>query len=113
MIGMDRPTGRSIEGDAHLAQSILDILTTPKGTLVMLRDYGSDLPAVIDQPLKGETLIDAYQASAEAIALWEPRIELGRVQVIEARAGYAELELTDTDGNVIPLLVTMNGEASS
>lgn len=113
MIGMDRQTGRSIEGDAHLAQSILDILTTPKGTLVMLRDYGSDLPAVIDQPLNGETLIDAFQATAEAIALWEPRIELGRVQVIEARAGYAELELTDTDGKVISLPVDVGGEATS
>ena len=112
MIGMDRQTGRSIEGGAHLAQSILDILTTPKGTLVMLRDYGSDLPAVIDQPLNGETLIDVYQATAEALALWEPRIELGRVQVIDARAGYAELELTDTDGNVIPLLVNLNEEAT-
>lgn len=107
MIGMNRHTGRKIEGAAHLAQSILDILTTPKGSLVMLRDYGSDLPDVIDQPLNGETLIDAYQATAEALDLWEPRSDLARIQVVEARAGYAEFELTDANGNVIPLPVSL------
>ncbi len=113
MSGMNRHTGRTLEGDAHLAQSILDVLTTPKGTLVMLRDYGSDLPDVIDQPLNGETLIDVYQATAEALALWEPRVELGRVQVVDASPGYAVLELTDTDGNIINLPVATLTEASA
>ncbi|MCF6432908.1 GPW/gp25 family protein [Leisingera sp. MMG026] len=110
---MDRHTGRRLEDGAHLAQSILDILTTPKGTLVMLRDYGSDLPDVIDQPLNGETLIDVYQATAEALALWEPRISLGRVQVIDARPGYAELELIDTGGNTIDLPAVTTGGAGA
>ena len=92
--GMDRQTGRRITGDAHLAQSIADILTTPKGTLVMLRDYGSDLPDIIDQPINGETLIDVYQATAEALDQWEPRLKLERVQITQARAGFAELELS-------------------
>ncbi|WP_246534519.1 GPW/gp25 family protein [Aliiroseovarius lamellibrachiae] len=104
---MNRHTGRKIEGGAHLAQSIHDILTTPKGTRVMQRDYGSDLPDIIDQPLNGETLIDAYQATAEALDEWEPRIALARVQVVEARAGFAALELTDTDGNVIPMPIDL------
>ena len=112
MIGLNRHTGRKIEGAAHLAQSILDILTTPKGTLVMQRDYGSDLPDVIDQPLNGETLIDAYQATAEALDLWEPRIDLARIQVVDTRAGYAEFELTDADGNVISMPVDLNAEAA-
>ena len=74
--GMNRHTGEAISGDAHLAQSILDILTTPVGTRVMLRDYGSDLPAILDQPMNGEMLVDAYLAAAEALDRWEPRIEL-------------------------------------
>ncbi len=108
MIGIDRHTGRAIGGTAHLAQSILDILTTPRGSLVMLRDYGSDLPDVIDQPLNGETLIDAYQATAEALDLWEPRIDLARIHLVAARPGYAEFELTGADGTVIPLPVDLN-----
>lgn len=112
MSGMNRQTGRQIEGDAHLAQSIHNILTTPKGTTVMLRDYGSDLPAVIDQPLNGETMIDVYQATAEALALWEPRIDLARVQVVSAKAGYAELELTDANGDLIPMPIDIRGTAA-
>ncbi|MEX0319449.1 MAG: GPW/gp25 family protein [Ruegeria sp.] len=105
---MNRHTGRSIEGGAHLAQSIHDILTTPKGSLVMLRDYGSDLPDIIDHPLNGETLIDAYQATAEALDLWEPRIDLARIQLVNAGAGFAEFELTDAEGNVIPMPIDLS-----
>lgn len=113
MAGMNRHTGRAWSGDAHLAQSILDILTTPKGSLVMLRDYGSDLPDIIDQPLNGETMIDAYQATAEALDLWEPRIDLARIELVDARAGYAAFELTDADGNVIPLPIDLTGGAAA
>ncbi|WP_039017336.1 GPW/gp25 family protein [Halocynthiibacter namhaensis] len=108
--GMDRQTGRRITGDAHLAQSIADILTTPKGTLVMLRDYGSDLPDIIDQPINGETLIDVYQATAEALDRWEPRLKLERVQITQARAGFAELELSAEvtgDSRVLPVAVDL------
>lgn len=113
MSGMDRRTGRRIDGAAHLAQSIHDILTTLKGTRVMRRDYGSDLPGVIDQPLNGETLIDAYQATAEALDLWEPRIELARIRLVAARAGYAEFELIDAEGEVLPMPVDLTGQNMS
>jgi phage baseplate assembly protein W len=98
MIGLSRQTGLRIEGDAHLAQSIVDILSTPKGTRVMRRDYGSDLPLLIDQPINGETIIELYQATAEALDRWEPRIRLARVEVEEAIAGGVTLQLTyETD----------------
>lgn len=92
-----------MDGTAHLAQSIHDILTTPKGSLVMLRSYGSDLPDIIDQPLNGQTVIDAYMATAEALDMWEPRIAVARIQLVDAQAGRATFELTDVDGNVLPL----------
>lgn len=49
MNGMDRRTGRLIEGDAHLAQSVADILTTPVGSRLQRRTYGSLLPELLDQ----------------------------------------------------------------
>ncbi|MGR3501608.1 GPW/gp25 family protein [Pseudaestuariivita sp.] len=110
---MNRHTGRKLDGADHLAQSIHDILTTSKGTLVMLRDYGSNLPDIIDQPLNGETLIDVYAATAEALDRWEPRIQLGRVQVVEAGPGFAELELTDTEGRVLPMPLDLRPEAAA
>lgn len=86
MIGTSRDTGRAISEDAHLQQSIADILFTAKGSRVMRRDYGSDLPALLDAPLNGDTVVDAFAAVAEALDLWEPRIVLRRVEIVEAGA---------------------------
>lgn len=113
MIGMSRHTGRKIKGSAHLAQSIHDILTTPKGSLVMLRDYGSDLPDIIDQPINGETVLDVFQATAEALDRWEPRVDLARIELVASRPGYAELELWDTTGNLIPMPVDLEAEGAA
>jgi uncharacterized protein len=100
LTGLSRSTARIIDLDAHLSQSIADILTTPIGTRVMRRDYGSDLPFLIDAPMNGETMIDLFAATADAIDRWEPRFILRRVQVEEANAG-GQLNLTltgDVDG---------------
>ncbi|HGJ5879100.1 MAG TPA: baseplate assembly protein, partial [Arsenophonus nasoniae] len=40
-LGMNRQTGRFISENAHIAQSVQDILLTPVGSRVMRRDYGS------------------------------------------------------------------------
>lgn len=79
MKGMNARTGAPLDGGEHLAQSIADILTTPVGTRVMLRDYGSDIPDLIDQPMNAATRQAIYAATASALARWEPRIRLTRV----------------------------------
>ena len=86
MRGLDRGLGTKgagsvIEGDAHLAQSIGDILSTPLGTRVMRRDYGSLLFDLIDAPLNALTRLRIYAATATALRRWEPRIALTRVQL--------------------------------
>lgn len=102
MIGINRNNGRPICNNEHLSQSIIDILFTRLGTRVMLRNYGSRLVDFLDAPINSETLIDVYQATAEAFDLWEPRINLARVQLVDADvAGKIELDLTDIDGNSI------------
>lgn len=103
MIGMSRKTGTALDGTAHLAQSIGDILSTPVGSRVMRRDYGSDLPDLIDRPLNGETLIDVYAATAGALARWEPRLRLTRVSLADAVAGHLTLVLEGetADGPVV------------
>ncbi|MGL4827152.1 MAG: GPW/gp25 family protein, partial [Vibrionaceae bacterium] len=47
---MNRFTGYSISELQHIKQSIQDILTTPLGSRVMRRDYGSAIFELIDQP---------------------------------------------------------------
>ncbi|PKP98000.1 MAG: oxidoreductase [Alphaproteobacteria bacterium HGW-Alphaproteobacteria-13] len=79
MLGMDRTTGAPLDGDAHLAQSIGDILTTPVGSRVMLRDYGSMLLELIDRPINAATRLLFLAATGDAIARWEPRLRLTRV----------------------------------
>lgn len=106
MSGLDRNTGALMTPDAHLAQSIGDILTTPTGTRVMRREYGSDLPKLIDAPLNGETMVDVFAATAEALDRWEPRFRLRRVEVAAAQAGAVMLALYgDVDHGAISLTV--------
>lgn len=79
-IGMNAATGKRIAELDHIRQSVRDILTTPIGSRVMRRDYGSLLPDLIDQPLNGATLLRAYAATVMALIRWEPRIRITRVQ---------------------------------
>ncbi len=81
MLGMDRTTGKALSGDAHLAQSIADILSTPLGSRVMRRDYGSLLFELIDRPINGAIRMLLHAATAIALARWEPRLQLTRVQL--------------------------------
>ncbi|WP_313221974.1 GPW/gp25 family protein [Stutzerimonas nitrititolerans] len=102
MIGMSSRTGRTLSESAHLAQSIADILTTPIGSRVMRREYGSQLPDLIDAPFNDATRLQAYAATAMALMRWEPRIRLSRVQLsLGDRPGQAVLDLegTRTDSN--------------
>lgn len=86
MLGMSRSTGAPLSGNAHLAQSIGDILTTPLGSRVMRRDYGSLLFELIDRPLNAATRLMLFAATAIALARWEPRIRVTRVGLTRAGA---------------------------
>lgn len=78
-LGLNVTSGRTVSGPDHLRQSVRDILTTPKGSRVMRRDYGSNLPDLIDRNLDGLTLAQIYAATADALNKWEPRLRVTRV----------------------------------
>lgn len=80
MIGMNRWNGKQISGANHLAQSIGDILTTTLRERLMLPEYGSDLPNLIDAPINGELSPKITRAVVEALSKWEPRLELVSVK---------------------------------
>jgi phage baseplate assembly protein W len=101
MSGMNSSTGRALAGLDHLRQSIRDILTTPVGSRICRRRYGSDIPELIDQPLNAATILRIYAATAYALALWEPRVTLTAVNLSR-----------DTDGALCVLLQGVaNGQA--
>lgn len=93
---MNVQTGRALEGIEHIQQSVRDILTTPIGSRVMRRDYGSLLPELIDQPLHGATALRAYSATVVAIMKWEPRIRVQQIKrlVSTDRPGRLDLVMT-------------------
>jgi phage baseplate assembly protein W len=108
MNGTSATDGKPLDGIAHLRQSIQDILTTPLGSRVMRRDYGSRLYELVDAPTNSETIMDLYAATAEALANWEPRFRLTQVKIASADAGAIALDLT---GEYLPngQLVTLDG----
>jgi phage baseplate assembly protein W len=103
---MSRDTGKTVERIEHLRQSIIDILTTPIGSRVMRRDYGSRLFELIDAPVNRETLIDYYAAVAEALDRWEDRIQVQQVDITSAAVGSITLSITGkylVDGQTVRL----------
>ncbi|TGH28153.1 MAG: phage baseplate protein [Aphanocapsa feldmannii 277cI] len=95
MAGMSRHSGARITDTEHLQQSITDILSTPIGSRVHRRDYGSRLPRLIDRPINPALRSELVAATAEALRRWEPRIKLQRVQIDAAGAdGGLQLSLT-------------------
>lgn len=89
MRGTSRDTGKPLEGLAHLRQSILDILSTPIGSRVMRRDYGSRLFELVDSPMNDRNAIEYISATADALRRWEPRIALQQVLVRRSGASLA------------------------
>lgn len=114
MDGINALTGKRLSGLAHLRQSITDILTTPLGSRVMTRTYGSRLFNLIDAPMNQQTIAELRAAVAEALngtnprdgQPWEPRFKLTRVAVVAASPGRVEFDLTGEylpDGQVVTL----------
>lgn len=99
---MNRITGTTITELDHIRQSIGDILGTRIGTRLARREYGSNVPDLIDEPFHGPTTLRLYAATAMALMRWEPRIRLTRVQLQrgnESSAAVLDLEATRVDTN--------------
>jgi phage baseplate assembly protein W len=120
MKGMHRRSGKPLDGTAHLIQSISDILSTPIGSRVMRRDYGSLLPELVDAPAHAATRLAVFAATAIALGRWEPRLSLTKIAFnVGATRGQFELELegdrldVPSGGGAVSLTVPLNLSASS
>lgn len=94
MNGTSAADGKPLSGINHLRQSIGDILTTPIGSRVMRRAYGSRLFELVDAPLNRSTVVAIIAATAAALAKWEPRIRVTRVQASAAAPGAVTVDIT-------------------
>lgn len=103
MIGVNRRTGLVIDGADHLRQSIEDILSTPVGTRVGRRDYGSLLPRMLGQPLNAAGRIRLLGAAALALLRQEERARIARVTVLAGeRPGAAVIRVEGRRTDVMP-----------
>lgn len=94
MAGMSATTAKQLPTLDHLRQSITDILSTPIGTRVHRREYGSNLPRLVDRPITKSLVGELIAATAEALDRWEPRIRVTSVKVVSVDAnGRIELQL--------------------
>ncbi|MCZ4281702.1 GPW/gp25 family protein [Kiloniella laminariae] len=88
---MNNTSGKKLSGLEHLNQSIADILSTPRGTRVMRRNYGAAVFDFIDAPGNPFNAQRIIAASADAIARWEPRLRLTRIQSSIAFNGRGQI----------------------
>ncbi len=99
---MDVSTGKLLDGVAHIRQSIGDILSTPIGTRIARRDYGSLLPDLVDQPMNAIGRMRLMAATALAIQRWEPRVRLSAVAIQQtgpaAFSAVLDCQRTDVTG---------------
>ena len=103
---MNVNTGKTISEIAHIKQSIANILSTPIGSRVMRRDYGSRLFERIDKPINGELIAEIYSDIVEAISTWEPRFEVEQVTLQSIDKGKIVIDLEGSfvkDGQKIVL----------
>ena len=89
--GMNRTTGKVIDESEHISQSIKDILTTPIGTRVMRRPFGSLLFDLTDSPGTATGALRLVAAAADAIERWENRVVFVSGTVTVAGDGRATL----------------------
>ncbi|MBB5515766.1 hypothetical protein FHS89_001786 [Rubricella aquisinus] len=90
---LDPETGAAIEGWPHVAQSLQTILGTRINTRVFRREFGSDVPALVDAPMNDENLLALYVAVAEAIDRWEPRFDVTNVGISGSASGAITMTL--------------------
>lgn len=93
MRGMSNLNGGYLNDLEHLKQSIIDILTTPIGSRVICRDYGSNLFQLTDQPINRDLFPKIYAAVAEAIDKWEPRFKVEKIAINSIKEGRIILSL--------------------
>ncbi len=79
MAGIDRFTGRPIEGWANVEQKLRYLFVTRIGSRFMRRTVGSAVPAILGQSLTMATVLRWKTAIIVACELWEPRFAITRV----------------------------------
>lgn len=77
--GMDRKTGKLLQGWEHTQQSMEVIFATPFHERVLRRWVGSFVPILLGESFVSRIVMRFYWAIASAIDLWEPNYRIRRI----------------------------------
>lgn len=93
--GMRRELGTTTADKLeHIRQSLHDIFTTPIGSRIQRRDYGSHLFDLIDAPMNAAGRLRLAAALVDAASRWEPRVVLQTVFIDIGMDGAAYANYT-------------------
>lgn len=112
--GISNITSAQLAKRAHIAQSVHDILTTPVGSRIKRRDYGSHIFDLIDSPVNQTGAAQIIAATADAIERWEPRIDLISASIVPSASGKAVISIVGNirdDGEALTYEVPLGGQA--
>lgn len=108
---MSRYTGAEIAELEHIRESLEDIATTPIGSRVMRRNYGTLLFNLIDQPISEALYLRIYSTLYAAYVRWENRIEISQIQVVELNKGQLILDIVGflkSSGSEVNMSIPVN-----
>ncbi|EPF77289.1 baseplate assembly protein [Acinetobacter gyllenbergii] len=77
---INKNNGQSLKSEIQsIQQSIQDIISTPIGSRVMRREYGSLLFELLDQPINDSLILKCYSTIFTAVSRWEDRIQINQI----------------------------------
>ena len=93
--GMRRDNGRNTAHKLeHIRQSLADIFSTPIGSRIQRREYGSHLFDLIDAPMNPANRLRLAAVLVDAASRWEPRVVLETAVIDIAMDGKTEISYT-------------------
>ncbi|EHU1559143.1 GPW/gp25 family protein [Acinetobacter baumannii] len=114
---INKNNGQTLETEEQsIQQSIDDIVSTPIGSRIMRREYGSLIPDLIDQPINEVLILKCYSAIYTAILRWEDRINVSQILNTQVKENglIFDLECTSTvTGQNMNLRIPLKMGASS
>jgi uncharacterized protein len=123
--GLAFPLQLNVQGGLQLSseaqkvkESIWIILRTSLGERVYRPDFGSRLSELVFEPLNSATLIQIRLYVLEALEVWEPRIEIDRVETepdpvrgrIDIKIDYHLKDYPDLHSFVYPFYLLSGAE---
>lgn len=103
MAGIDRETGKLLDGWQHVVQSIMVIFTTSFGERVLRRWFGSAVPGLLGENLTVSTVVQFFSAVIASLEVREvgtglprePRFKISSITPKSVdRLGELRIEIT-------------------